>query len=208
MRSIFSCKDHVHFFFPLNDIVNTPCLSLYLFYLLLHNLRPFTISFVLLFLIFIYLHVSQLCLPFYGFTPVIPLWQISFSFQFLSLQGHVLLVVLNTLTSPERLLIARMRARVRRRWRVRWRAKKGLDFNQPQAVIWGLRTQPVNQPRNFHIFFFSWTIEMTLICFPGPSYILIVLILNCCQSYCCKTARQLCFACFYITNLSKMLALD
>lgn len=121
----------------------------------------------LLFLVF-NLHGSKLVSLFLAFPQQQLLWQISFSFQFLSLQGHALVVVLSALTSPEPLLMARVRATGR--WRVRWRAEKGLAFNQPQAVIWGLRTQPVNQPRPFHIFL-SWTFEMTLICVPGSSHI-------------------------------------
>lgn len=161
---MFSCKDCAHFFFPLNDTFITP-LSLSVFYLLLHNLMSFSISLILSFLIFICLHGSKLVSFFLAFPQQQRLWQISISFQFLSLQGHALVVVLGVLTPPEPLKV-----RMWGRWRERWRAEKGLAFNQFQAVIWRLSAQPVNQHRPFHILFLQ-TIEMILICLPGSSCI-------------------------------------
>lgn len=133
-----------------------------LHYLLLHNLMPFSICFIFLLLIFICLHGFKLVSLFLAFPQQQPLWQISISFQFLSLQEHSLVVILSALTSPEPPLRSGEREEGERQWRARWRVWKGLAFNQPQAVIWGLGTQPVNQHRPFHNFFLDYQNDLHL----------------------------------------------
>lgn len=81
------------------------CLSLYPFCLLLHNLVLFLhFTYCLVFNLHLSLWIST-CLLYLAFSQQQSLWQISISFQFLLLQGHVLVVAVSALTSPEPHLI-------------------------------------------------------------------------------------------------------
>lgn len=69
--------------------------------LFLHSLYHFSISPVVLFLIFIRLHGSKLVCLLLPLPQQQPLCQISISFQFPLLLGHALVVAISTLPAPE-----------------------------------------------------------------------------------------------------------